>query len=113
MLSLLTSRVLPNVGLADPGIAGAKYGCLLRFTLAITSPPASKFLSLQKPVTHVLNPACSNVVVSYVGLERRQPSQNFGPIISDCNVMAIMHVGTDEAMGKRGRIVIFGVGSIN
>ena len=36
-----------------------------------------------------------------MGLERRQPSQDFGPIIADRNVMIILHVETVDFVGKR------------
>jgi len=36
-----------------------------------------------------------------VGLERRQPSQDFGLIIADGNVMTILHVESVAVVGKR------------
>ena len=48
-----------------------------------------------------------------MGLERRQPSQNFRPIISERNDMAIVHVGTVGIVGKTVSIMILGDGCIN
>lgn len=46
-----------------------------------------------------------------MGLDGGQPSQDFGPIIAGCN--AILHTKIVGVVGKRGRIMIFGVGGIN
>jgi len=68
--------------------------------LSTTVPPASEFLCAQKPVAHILDTVCLNVVVPQVGLDGRQPSQNFVPIIANRNVTAAMHVETIGVVGK-------------
>ena len=47
-----------------------------------------------------------------MGLERRQPSQDFGLIIADRNVMIILYVETVDAVTKRTIIKILGVGGV-
>jgi len=54
VLSLFDIGCLPYVSLADTWIARAKHSGLLRLTLAIAAPPASKLLCAQKPVAHAL-----------------------------------------------------------
>ena len=47
-----------------------------------------------------------------MGLERRQPSQDFGPIIGDRRVMTVIHVGTIGVVGERDCITIPEAGGI-
>jgi len=47
-----------------------------------------------------------------VGFDRRQPSQDFGPIIGDRKVMTVIHVEDIGAVGKRDGITIPAAGSI-
>ena len=75
-------------------------------------PPASKFLRAQKPVAHALNPVRSNVMVPQMGLKRRQPSQDFRPVIGDRNVMILLHVRAASVAGKRDCIMILEAGCI-
>ena len=47
-----------------------------------------------------------------MGFDRRQPSQDFGPIIGDRKVMTVIHVEDIGAVGKRDGITIPAAGSI-
>jgi len=47
-----------------------------------------------------------------VRLERRQPSQDFGPIIADRNVLTVLHIEMGDYVGRRASIKILGAGSI-
>lgn len=67
------SPLLRDVGLSDPRIAVAKKRCIHRFILVGCIAPVSKFGCLQKPVSHLGNPAEANVIVSYPLLEWREP----------------------------------------
>jgi len=47
-----------------------------------------------------------------MGFERRQPSQDFGPLIGGGEVMTVVHVETIGAVGRRDSITIPVAGGI-
>jgi len=44
--------------------------------------PVPVFLGLQEPVSHLVDPTGSNVLVPYPGLKWRHPGQNFRHLVS-------------------------------
>ena len=69
------TRILSNENLFNASLPWTQ------FFGANSTNPIPIFLSLQKPVSHLVNPTGSNVVVSSLGFEWRQPVQNFGLLV--------------------------------
>jgi len=69
--------------------------------------PNLKLLVPQKPVAHIVNPARLNIIVPQARLERRQPSQDFRPVINEVNVRNVsVCIETVVVVVKRIGIVV-------